>query len=89
MNPKGSNVAESQSPMFVSLLTTRQFGLLALIASQFFTLLFATYPMTWDFSAWYAGSTIFGLCAGLAMVIYSFYICLGGQPIFKGGLLHE
>jgi hypothetical protein len=60
-----------------------------MIASQFFTLLFATYPMTWDFSLWYAGSTIFALCAGLAVVVYSFYISLGGQPLFKAGLLRE
>jgi serine/threonine-protein kinase len=71
------------------LVVITRFGLLALIASQFFTLLFATYPMTWDFSAWYAGSTIFGLCAGLALVVYSFYISLGGQPLFKYGLLRE
>jgi serine/threonine-protein kinase len=71
------------------LVVTTRFGLLAMIASQFFTLLFATYPMTWDFSVWYAGSTIFALCAGLAVVIYSFYISLGGQPVFKGGLLRE
>jgi hypothetical protein len=71
------------------LVVTTRFGLLAMIASQFFILLFATYPMTWDFSVWYAGSTIFGLCAGLVVVVYSFYISLGGQPVFKGGLLRE
>jgi serine/threonine protein kinase len=71
------------------LVVTMRFGLLAMIASQFFILLFTTYPMTTDFSVWYAGSTIFGLCAGLAVVVYSFYISLGGQPVFKGGLLRE
>ena len=71
------------------LLVTTRFGLLAMIASQFFALLFAIYPMTWDFSVWYAGSTIFALCAGLAVVLYSFYISLGGQPVFKRGLLRE
>ncbi|HVS83988.1 MAG TPA: hypothetical protein VHE60_19815, partial [Pyrinomonadaceae bacterium] len=71
------------------LVVTTRFGLLAMIASMFFVLLFTFYPMTSDFSVWYAGSTIFGLCAGLALVLYSFYISLGGQPIFKGGLLRE
>ena len=66
-----------------------RFGLLAMIASQFFVQLFVVYPMTSDFSVWYAGSTIFGLGAGLAVVLYSFYISLGGQPVFKGGLLRE
>ena len=71
------------------LVVTTRFGLLAMIAAQFFTQLFVTYPMTSDFSVWYAGSTIFGLGAGLALVVYSFYISLGGQSIFKGGLLRE
>jgi serine/threonine protein kinase len=71
------------------LFVTRRFGLLAMIASMFFSLLFGTYPMTSDFSAWYAGSTIFGLSVGLALVLYSFYISLGGQPVFKGGILRE
>jgi serine/threonine-protein kinase len=66
-----------------------RFGLLAMIASQFFVQLFVSYPMTSDFSVWYAGSTILGLGAGLAVVLYSFYISLGGQQIFKGGLLRE
>ena len=71
------------------LVVTTRFGLLALIASQFFTLLFATYPMTWDFSVWYASSTIFALCAGVAVVLYGFYISLGGQPVFERGLLRD
>jgi hypothetical protein len=71
------------------LFVTRRFGLLAMIAAMFFSLLFVTYPMTSDFSAWYAGSTIFGLCAGLAVVLYSLYISLGGQPLFGGKLLPE
>jgi hypothetical protein len=37
----------------------------------------------------FAGSTIFGLCGGLAVVLYSFYISLGGQPLFGGKLLQE
>jgi serine/threonine protein kinase len=73
----------------LTLVVTMRFGLLAMIASLFFSFLFNFYPMTTDFSVWYAGSTIFGLCAGLAVVVYSFYISLGGQPVFKGGLLRE
>jgi predicted Ser/Thr protein kinase len=73
----------------LTLAVITRFGLLAMIASQFFVQLFIAYPMTSDFSVWYAGSTIFGLGAGLAVVLYSFYISLGGQPVFKGGLLRE
>ena len=71
------------------LVVTTRFGLLAMIASIVFVLILSTCPMTSDFSAWYAGSTIFGLGAGLALVLYSFYVSLGGQPIFKGSLLRE
>ncbi len=73
----------------LTLTVITRFGLLAMIASQFFGQLFIAYPMTSDFSVWYAGSTIFGLGAGLVVVLYSFYISLGGQPVFKGGLLRE
>ncbi len=73
----------------LTLVVTMRFGLLAMIASVFFAFLLNDYPMTTDFSVWYAGSTIFGFCAGLALVVYSFYISLGGQPVFKGGLLRE
>ncbi len=73
----------------LTLTVITRFGLLAMIASQFFGQLFIAYPMTSDFSVWYVGSTIFGLAAGLAVVFYSFYISLGGQPVFKGGLLRE
>jgi serine/threonine protein kinase len=83
----GALLAGLVTAMFLVVIT--RFGLLAMIASQFFMQLFVTYPMTSDFSVWYAGSTIFGLGAGLAVVLYSFYISLGGQPVFKGGLLRE
>jgi hypothetical protein len=73
----------------LTLVVTMRFGLLAMIASVFFIFLFNFCPMTTDFSVWYAGSTIFGLCAILAVVVYSFYVSLGGQPVFKGGLLRE
>ena len=73
----------------LTLVVTMRFGLLAMVACLFFSFLFNFYPMTADFSVWYAGSTIFGLCAGLAVVVYSFYISLGGQPVFKAGLLRE
>ena len=43
------------------LLVATRFGLLALVASQFFLLLLTTFPMTTDFSVWYASSTIFAL----------------------------
>lgn len=71
------------------LVVATRFGLLALVASQFFLLLLTTFPMTTDFSLWYASSTIFALAAGLAVAFYAFYVSLAGQPVFKGELLRE
>ena len=71
------------------LIVATRFGLLALVSSQFFLRLFITYPMTTDFSVWYAGSTIFALGAGLALAACAFYVSLAGQQVFKGGLLRE
>jgi hypothetical protein len=45
--------------------------------------------ITTDFSAWYAGSSLFTLLAVLALAGYAFYTSLGGQKVFKGKLLEE
>jgi serine/threonine-protein kinase len=66
-----------------------RFGLLALTAALFFITMFGNFPMTTDFSVWYASSTIFALAAVLILVAYAFYISLAGQKVFKGKLLQE
>ena len=71
------------------LLVATRYGLLALVASQFFFLLLNSFPMTTDFSVWYSSSTIFALLAGLAVAAYAAYVSLAGQPVFKGELLRE
>ena len=71
------------------LLVATRFGLLALIASQFFLLLLTTFPMTTDFSVWYASSTIFALVAGLAVAACAAYVSLAGEKVFKSELLRQ
>jgi serine/threonine-protein kinase len=71
------------------LVVATRFGLLALIAAAFFLLLLTTFPMTTDFSVWYASSTIFAITAGLALASYAAYVSLAGQQVFKGELLRE
>jgi hypothetical protein len=66
-----------------------RFGLLALTVALFFITMFGNFPMTTDFSVWYASSTIFALTTTLALVAYGFYISLAGQKVFKGKLLQE
>lgn len=60
-----------------------RFGLLSLTSALFFTTLFGNYPMTTDFSIWYAPSTLFALIIAAAVVGFAFYTSLGGQPVFK------
>jgi serine/threonine-protein kinase len=66
-----------------------RYGLLAVIFTQFFLFIFLIYPMTTDFSAWYAGNTIFALFLGIALTLYGFFISLAGQPLLRGGLLRD
>jgi hypothetical protein len=66
-----------------------QFGLLTLTAALFFSSLFSNYPMTTDFSTWYAPSTILALTTGLVLVGYGFYVSLAGRALFGGKLLED
>ena len=46
-------------------------------------------PITTDFSAWYAGSSLAVLLAVLAIAGYAFHTSLGGQKLFAGKLLED
>ena len=59
-------------------------GLLAMASVQFFYFMGSFYPYTRDFSAWYAGSTIFALLVCIAFAVYGFYTSMAGQPLFRG-----
>jgi len=47
------------------------------------------FPVTTDFSAWYAGSAIFTLVCIVALTGYAFYTALAGRPLFNAGFLEE
>jgi serine/threonine-protein kinase len=66
-----------------------RFGLLALVFTQFFALMFYFFPMTTDFSVWYAGVPAFALAFGLALVLFGFKSSLAGQPLFRGSLVED
>jgi serine/threonine-protein kinase len=66
-----------------------RFGLLAVTTTLFFISFFGNCPMTTDFGAWYAPSTIFALVVTVLLVGYAFYIALAGQNVFTGKLLRE
>jgi serine/threonine-protein kinase len=71
------------------LLLLMRYGLFAMIVAEFFFLLIIFYPMTSDFSAWYAGGTFFALGLSAALAVYGFYRSLAGQPLFRGGFLQD
>ena len=47
------------------------------------------FPITADFSAWYAGSAIFTLACIVALTGYAFHTALAGRPLFKAKFLEE
>ena len=66
-----------------------RYGLLASASSLFFAHLAVFYPITTELTAWYATDFLIALVICLALVVYSFYISLAGQPLFGGKLLEE
>jgi hypothetical protein len=45
------------------------------------------FPLTSDFSAWYASMTIFAVAAVLALAAWSFRIALGARKLWREGFL--
>lgn len=72
----------------VTVLYTR-FGFVAAIAYGFFFGLTFRAPITKDFSAWYADSSLIILAIVLALAIYGFYTSIAGQPILKTNFLDD
>ena len=66
-----------------------RFGLLAMVFMQFFYLCFAAYPVTYNFTAWHAGATIFMLAVVGALLAFGFHTSLAGQKLFTGSLVED
>jgi serine/threonine-protein kinase len=66
-----------------------RYGLLPLLAANFFFHLSIFFPMTSNFSAWYAGDFVVALVLSLALASFAFYISLGGQRLFRTGLFND
>jgi serine/threonine-protein kinase len=73
--------------LYLVLLT--RFGLLAMVVAHFYVELTFYYPLTSNFSAWYAGGAFFALGVSVAVAGYGFYRSLAGQPLFQGGIWQE
>ena len=66
-----------------------RYGLLAFISAEFFMHLLIFFPITSEFTAWYAGDFVLALAVSLALAVYAFRISLGGRALFRGGLLED
>jgi hypothetical protein len=62
----------------------KRFGLLALVALEFFNQILPFYPFSPNFSAWYGAGTEAALLILFGLVLYGFYTSLGGQAMFRG-----
>jgi len=66
-----------------------RYGLLALISAIFILHLTIFYPVTSDFSAWYATDFVLALFISLVLVVFGFYTSLAGQPLFRNSLFSD
>jgi serine/threonine protein kinase len=64
-------------------------GLLALCAMMFVAHLWVFYPITSEFTAWYAFDFVVALAICLALAGYGFYTSLAGQSVFGGKFLQD
>ena len=67
----------------------RAFRAAPMASVQFFYFMGLFYTYTTDFSAWYAGSTIFAVLVCTAFAAYGFYTSMGGQAMFRSWQLDD
>ena len=70
-------------------LTFIRFGLLALAVSLMIFFWLNSLPFTTNLSAWYAGTSLFGMSLVTALAGYAFHTSLGGKSVFEGKLLED
>ncbi len=66
-----------------------RFGLLSTVSAFFFNELLLRFPLTLDFSVWYAGSSLSALLIAAAVAAYGFHTALAGRPLFGGKILED
>lgn len=64
-----------------------RFGLLALILALFYQIVLDSYPITAEWDAWYADSSLFALGMLAVLTLYGFVTALAGRPLF-GRITH-
>ena len=66
-----------------------RYGLVASAVAIFARVALHNFPVTLNFSVWYAGIGLAPLVAVLALAVFAFYTSLGGQKVFQGSLLED
>lgn len=66
-----------------------RYGLLATMVALFFLHLMIFFPITSDFSAWYAADFVLTALISLALAAFGFYTSLAGEPLFRGARLDD
>jgi hypothetical protein len=66
-----------------------RYGLLTMASALFAQYALLSFPVTLNFSVWYAGVGLAPMVAVLALAVFAFYTSLGGQKVFAGKLLEE
>ena len=62
-----------------------RFGLIATICFVIVSLTIGTSPPL-SFSQWYSGRAVIALLVPIALLVYGFYVSLGGKPVFGKAL---
>jgi eukaryotic-like serine/threonine-protein kinase len=66
-----------------------RYGLVASTFASFASNALSRFPVTLNFSVWYAGIGLVPLVAVLALAVFAFYTSLGGQKVFQSSLLED
>ena len=74
-------------PLFYTVLF--RVGVLSGLVGYFVLQVLVRFPLTLDFSAWYAGQSILVLLVVAGLAVYGFYVSLAGRPIFADDVLQE
>jgi hypothetical protein len=64
-----------------------RFGVLLLVVDIFVNQFLIDFPLTDDFSDWYANSTIFVVAVILALTAYAFRAAVAGRPFLEARFL--
>jgi hypothetical protein len=88
----GGDVVEiigTSATIVIAIVVLLRFGVLAVVVAAAAIALLQNFPITLDFSAWYAPTGLIGLGAILVLAIWSFRAALGGRKLFKEDLLER